>query len=209
MDQWLIRRCWNSHQVLNAKNHAQEAEIIAKAGKRGMVTLATNMAGRGTDIKLDPDVHKLGGLAVIGTERHESRRIDLQLMGRSGRRGDPGFSKFMISLEDDLLEQFESKSWEKLSTKLKRKAPRDGKPVNSRKIHAVVVDAQKRLEGANYDIRKDLLSYDEVIDLQRKMVYKERDLLLERNKLGVSSEKFYVKLPNIHLSIQVIFRKKS
>ncbi|EAC8433241.1 preprotein translocase subunit SecA [Listeria monocytogenes] len=177
------------HQVLNAKNHAQEAEIIAKAGKRGMVTLATNMAGRGTDIKLDPDVHKLGGLAVIGTERHESRRIDLQLMGRSGRRGDPGFSKFMISLEDDLLEQFESKSWEKLSTKLKRKAPRDGKPVNSRKIHAVVVDAQKRLEGANYDIRKDLLSYDEVIDLQRKMVYKERDLLLERNKLGVSSEK--------------------
>lgn len=197
------------HQVLNAKNHAQEAEIIAKAGKRGMVTLATNMAGRGTDIKLDPDVHKLGGLAVIGTERHESRRIDLQLMGRSGRRGDPGFSKFMISLEDDLLEQFESKSWEKLSTKLKRKAPRDGKPVNSRKIHAVVVDAQKRLEGANYDIRKDLLSYDEVIDLQRKMVYKERDLLLERNKLGVSSEKFYVKLPNIHLSIQVIFRKKS
>ncbi len=131
------------HQVLNAKNHAQEAEIIAKAGKRGMVTLATNMAGRGTDIKLDPDVHKLGGLAVIGTERHESRRIDLQLMGRSGRRGDPGFSKFMISLEDDLLEQFESKSWEKLSTKLKRKAPRDGKPVNSRKIHAVVVDAQK------------------------------------------------------------------
>lgn len=110
-------------------------------------------------------------------------------MGRSGRRGDPGFSKFMISLEDDLLEQFESKSWEKLSTKLKRKAPRDGKPVNSRKIHAVVVDAQKRLEGANYDIRKDLLSYDEVIDLQRKMVYKERDLLLERNKLGVSSEK--------------------
>ncbi|KXS57711.1 preprotein translocase subunit SecA, partial [Listeria monocytogenes] len=177
------------HQVLNAKNHAQEAEIIAKAGKRGMVTLATNMAGRGTDIKLDPDVHKLGGLAVIGTERHESRRIDLQLMGRSGRRGDPGFSKFMISLEDDLLEQFESKSWEKLSAKLKRKAPRDGKPVNSRKIHAVVVDAQKRLEGANYDIRKDLLSYDEVIDLQRKMVYKERDLLLERNKLGVSSEK--------------------
>lgn len=170
------------HQVLNAKNHAQEAEIIAKAGKRGMVTLATNMAGRGTDIKLDPDVHKLGGLAVIGTERHESRRIDLQLMGRSGRRGDPGFSKFMISLEDDLLEQFESKSWEKLSAKLKRKAPRDGKPVNSRKIHAVVVDAQKRLEGANYDIRKDLLSYDEVIDLQRKMVYKERDLLLERKK---------------------------
>ncbi|WP_239257180.1 accessory Sec system translocase SecA2 [Listeria ilorinensis] len=177
------------HQVLNAKNHAQEAEIIARAGKRGMVTLATNMAGRGTDIKLDPDVHRLGGLAVIGTERHESRRIDLQLMGRSGRRGDPGFSKFMISLEDDLLQQFESKKWTKLYSKLKRRHPRDGKPVNHRKIHSVVLDAQKRIEAANYDIRKDLLSYDEVIDLQRKVVYKERDELLERNKLGVSSEK--------------------
>lgn len=154
-----------------------------------MVTLATNMAGRGTDIKLSPEVHKLGGLAVIGTERHESRRIDLQLMGRSGRRGDPGFSKFMVSIEDDLLDQFDGKRWEKYAVKLKRKHPRDGKPVNSNKLSGFIVDAQKRIEAANYELRKDLLAYDEVIDLQRKIVYKERDELLKRNKLGVSSEK--------------------
>lgn len=177
------------HQVLNAKNHAQEAEIIAKAGKRGMVTLATNMAGRGTDIKLDEDAHQLGGLAVIGTERHESRRIDLQLMGRAGRRGDLGFSKFMISLEDDLLADYDSKRWIKLREKLLRRAPRTGKPVNKLRLHTYVYEAQKRLEGANYDLRKELLSYDEVIDLQRKMVYQERNELLQRQKLGVSSEK--------------------
>lgn len=185
----LLTKAGIPHQVLNAKNHAQEAEIIAKAGQPGMVTLATNMAGRGTDIKLSSEVYKLGGLAVIGTERHESRRIDLQLMGRSGRRGDPGFSKFMVSIEDELLDQFDNKRWEKFRIKLKRKHPRDGKPVNSPKISRFIVDAQKRIEGANYDLRKDLLSYDEVIDLQRKIVYKERDEVLRRNKLGVSSEK--------------------
>ncbi len=190
----LLRKAGIPHQVLNAKNHAQEAEIIARAGEPGMVTLATNMAGRGTDIKLSPSVHKLGGLAVIGTERHESRRIDLQLMGRSGRRGDPGFSKFMVSIEDDLLEQFDSKKWEKYRLKLKRRHPKDGKPVNSSKINSFILDAQKRIEGANYDLRKDLLSYDEVIDLQRKMVYKERDRLLEQHQLEISSEKILLEV---------------
>ncbi|WP_088839137.1 accessory Sec system translocase SecA2 [Listeria sp. ILCC792] len=196
-NEWISELLTNAgipHQVLNAKNHAQEAEIIARAGEPGMVTLATNMAGRGTDIKLSPSVHKLGGLAVIGTERHESRRIDLQLMGRSGRRGDPGFSKFMVSIEDDLLEQFDSKKWEKYRFKLKRRHPKDGKPVNSSRINGFILDAQKRIEGANYDLRKDLLSYDEVIDLQRKMVYKERDRLLEQHRLEISSEKILLEV---------------
>lgn len=185
----LLTKAGIPHQVLNAKNHAQEAEIIARAGKKGMVTLATNMAGRGTDIKLDKGVYKLGGLAVIGTERHESRRIDLQLMGRSGRRGDPGFSKFILSLDDELIDHFDNKRWEKYVRRTQQKYNFDDKPVSSRKVHQLILDAQKRLESANYDIRKDLLSYDEVIDIQRKKVYEERDRLLSMEKLGAFSER--------------------
>lgn len=185
----LLLKAGIPHQVLNAKNHEQEAEIIARAGKRGMVTLATNMAGRGTDIKLDKGVYTLGGLAVIGTERHESRRIDLQLMGRSGRRGDPGFSKFILSLDDELVDHFDNKRWESYIRRMKRKYNFDDKPVHSRKVHQLVIEAQKRLEGSNYDIRKDLLAYDEVIDIQRKKVYEERDRLLGIDKLGAFSER--------------------
>ncbi|EUJ32664.1 preprotein translocase subunit SecA [Listeria cornellensis FSL F6-0969] len=185
----LLSKAGIPHQVLNAKNHEQEAEIIARAGKRGMVTLATNMAGRGTDIKLDKGVYTLGGLAVIGTERHESRRIDLQLMGRSGRRGDPGFSKFILSLDDELVDHFDNKRWESYVRRMKRKYNFDDKPVHSRKVHQLVIEAQKRLEGSNYDIRKDLIAYDEVIDIQRKKVYEERDRLLGIDKLGAFSER--------------------
>lgn len=141
----LLTKAGIPHQVLNAKNHEQEAEIIARAGKKGMVTLATNMAGRGTDIKLDKGVYKLGGLAVIGTERHESRRIDLQLMGRSGRRGDPGFSKFILSLEDELVDHFDNKRWEKYIRRMKRKYNFDDRPVHSRKVHQMILEAQKTL----------------------------------------------------------------
>ncbi|MBC1475956.1 accessory Sec system translocase SecA2 [Listeria grandensis] len=185
----LLTKAEIPHQVLNAKNHEQEAEIIARAGKRGMVTLATNMAGRGTDIKLDKGVYTLGGLAVIGTERHESRRIDLQLMGRSGRRGDPGFSKFILSLDDELIDHFDNKRWEAYVRRIQRKYNFDDKPVQSRKVHQMVLEAQKRLEGSNYDIRKDLLAYDEVIDIQRKKVYEERDRLLSIDQLGAFSER--------------------
>ncbi|EUJ51042.1 accessory Sec system translocase SecA2 [Paenilisteria rocourtiae] len=185
----LLTKAGIPHQVLNAKNHEQEAEIIARAGKRGMVTLATNMAGRGTDIKLDKGVYTLGGLAVIGTERHESRRIDLQLMGRSGRRGDPGFSKFILSLDDELVDHYDNKRWESYIRRTKQKYNFDDKPVHSRKVHQLVIEAQRRLEGSNYDIRKSLLSYDEVIDIQRKKVYEERDRLLSIDKLGAFSER--------------------
>ncbi len=164
------------HVVLNAKNHAKEAEIIMNAGQKGAVTIATNMAGRGTDIKLGPGVKELGGLAVIGTERHESRRIDNQLRGRSGRQGDPGMSQFYLSLEDDLMIRFGSERIKNLLQRLK--VSDDDAVIQSRMITKQVESAQKRVEGNNYDSRKNVLQYDDVMRAQREVIYGERQQVI-------------------------------
>ncbi|RAZ69845.1 preprotein translocase subunit SecA [Planococcus maitriensis] len=168
------------HSVLNAKNHAHEAEIILDAGQKGAVTIATNMAGRGTDIKLGEGVIEAGGLAVIGTERHESRRIDNQLRGRSGRQGDPGVTQFYLSLEDDLMRRFGSDSMRNMMGKL---GMDDSQPLQSRMVTRSVESAQKRVEGNNFDARKRLLQYDDVLREQREIIYKERMEVLETDNM--------------------------
>ncbi|WP_182073289.1 preprotein translocase subunit SecA [Lactiplantibacillus plantarum] len=168
------------HVVLNAKNHAKEADIVANTGQRGAVTIATNMAGRGTDIKLGPGVKEVGGLAVIGTERHESRRIDNQLRGRAGRQGDPGMSQFYLSLEDDLMLRFGS---ERIKNFLQRMNVEDDDAViQSRMITRQVESAQKRVEGNNYDSRKNVLQYDDVMRAQREVIYGERQQVIMEEK---------------------------
>lgn len=160
------------HEVLNAKNHYREAQIIMNAGQRGAVTIATNMAGRGTDIKLGPGVRELGGLCVIGTERHESRRIDNQLRGRSGRQGDPGESQFYLSLEDDLMKRFGS---ERIKVFMQRmNLSEEESVIKSKMLTRQVESAQKRVEGNNYDSRKQVLQYDDVMREQREIIYKQR-----------------------------------
>ena len=168
------------HNVLNAKNHAREAEIIANAGQRGAVTIATNMAGRGTDIKLGPGVADLGGLAVIGTERHESRRIDNQLRGRAGRQGDPGYSQFFLSLEDDLMLRF---GGERIQLMMERMNMDESDAViKNRLITRSVESAQKRVEGNNYDSRKNVLQYDDVMSQQRNVFYDNRNQVIDENE---------------------------
>ncbi|QBO35909.1 preprotein translocase subunit SecA [Periweissella cryptocerci] len=168
------------HNVLNAKNHAREAEIIANAGQNGAVTIATNMAGRGTDIKLGPGVAEIGGLAVIGTERHESRRIDNQLRGRSGRQGDKGYSQFFLSLEDDLMLRFGA---ERIKNMMQRMNVADEDAVIKNKlITRSVESAQKRVEGNNYDSRKNVLQYDDVMREQREVMYAERNQIIDEDK---------------------------
>lgn len=161
------------HEVLNAKNHEREAEIVAKAGLQGSITIATNMAGRGTDIKLGQGVVALGGLAVIGSERHESRRIDNQLRGRSGRQGDPGYSRFYLSAEDELMLRFGGESFKRRIEMLER-LNTSGEPLSSKLFSRFVTGAQKRIEGNNYDSRKNVLKYDDVLRKQREIIYKER-----------------------------------
>lgn len=161
------------HEVLNAKNHQREAEIIAKAGRIGAVTIATNMAGRGTDIKLQEGVKELGGLAVLGSERHESRRIDNQLRGRSGRQGDPGYSQFYVSVQDDLMIRFGSERMEGIFQSLGDNA------IESKSISKAISSAQRRVEGVNFDGRKALLEYDDVLRQQREIVYEQRNFILE------------------------------
>lgn len=169
------------HEVLNAKNHAREAEIVANAGQLGGVTIATNMAGRGTDIKLTPETKAAGGLCIIGTERHESRRIDNQLRGRSGRQGDPGKSKFFLSLEDDLMRIFGSDRIKGIMMKLGMK---DDEPIEHSMITNAIAKAQKKVETHNFDIRKHLLDFDNVMNEQRKVIYKiRRDILNDENNL--------------------------
>ncbi len=180
------------HEVLNAKNHAREAEIIAKAGEKGAVTIATNMAGRGTDIKLTDEVKELGGLAVIGTERHESRRIDNQLRGRSGRQGDPGFSQFCVSFEDDLLVRFGT---DRAKMILQRVGFTDDMSIRNKMLSSSVETAQKRIEGNNYDMRKTILQYDDVINKQREAIYSMRNEILDTDDIHsvvVESIKNYV-----------------
>jgi preprotein translocase subunit SecA len=167
------------HEILNAKNHAREAEIIAKAGLKGSVTIATNMAGRGTDIKLGEGVVELGGLAVIGSERHESRRIDNQLRGRSGRQGDPGYTRFYISADDELMVRFGGETFKQRLEMLERLNANETEPLSSKIFTRFVTGAQKRIEGNNFDARKNVLKYDDVLRKQREILYKERrDVLI-------------------------------
>ena len=172
----LLRKQRISHRVLNAKYHEKEAEIIAKAGQKGAVTIATNMAGRGTDIVLGEGVKELGGLCIIGTERHESRRIDNQLRGRAGRQGDPGVTKFYISLEDDLMRLFGS---ERIQGLIESVGLEEDQPIEHRMLTKGIENAQRKVEGQNFGIRKHVLQYDNVMNKQREVIYKQRRMVLE------------------------------
>lgn len=176
----MLKRAGIQHNVLNAKQHQREAEIVAHAGRRGSVTIATNMAGRGTDIKLEPSVKEAGGLVIIGTERHDSRRIDRQLRGRAGRQGDPGISQFFISLEDDLMRLFQGERIASIMTRFK--VP-EGEPIQSPLITKTVENAQKKVEGNNFAVRKRLLEYDDVMNQQREVIYDRRRHALQGDRL--------------------------
>ena len=188
------------HEVLNAKNHEREAEIVAKAGEKGAITIATNMAGRGTDIKLGKGVKELGGLYVIGTERHESRRIDNQLRGRSGRQGDPGTSQFFVSFEDDLMRRFGT---DKIKDMLVRVGFDENQAIRSRTFTKSIESAQKKVEGNNYDMRKSLLDYDNVMNEQREIIYSRRNEILDQDDISERTERTFEKnvenLINDHL----------
>lgn len=185
------------HEVLNAKNHFKEAEIIQTAGKKGAVTIATNMAGRGTDIKLGPGVKELGGLAVIGTERHESRRIDNQLRGRAGRQGDPGVSQFYLSLEDDLMRRFGSEAIQRVLETFRIEG--EDAVIQSGMVSRQVESAQERVEGNNYDVRRNVLKYDDVMREQREVIYAQRNEVMDEQE----SLK-YVTVPMIRRTIKTI-----
>lgn len=180
----MLKKVGIKHEVLNAKQHEREAEIVALAGQYGAVTIATNMAGRGTDIKLDEKAKAAGGLVIIGTERHESRRIDNQLRGRSGRQGDPGFSRFYISLEDDVLRLF---GGEKTLNMFRHMGVDENKPLCHNSLSKVIESSQRKIEGNNYGIRKNLLDFDEVNNQQREAVYAKRKLLLENTNMHEDS----------------------
>ena len=191
------------HEVLNAKNHAREADIIAKAGREGSVTIATNMAGRGTDIKLTDKSRELGGLVVLGSERHESRRIDNQLRGRSGRQGDPGYSRFYVSLEDELMVRFGSG---RISTLF---AQMGDIPIENKTVTKAISSAQKRVEGLNFDIRKALLDYDDVMRQQRETMYAQRNFILENEDIHSVVENMFSRvMENLVESNTVIDGKK-
>ncbi len=175
-----LTRTGIKHHVLNAKHHEREAEIVAEAGQRGQVTISTNMAGRGTDIKLGEGVAELGGLHILGTERHESRRIDNQLRGRSGRQGDMGSSRFYLSLEDDLLRIFGA---ERISSIMDKIGIEENQPIEHKMISKAIENAQKRVEGQNFDIRKHLLEYDDVMNRQRQVIYEQRKKVLRGEDL--------------------------
>ena len=185
----LLKKAGLKHEVLNAKNHEREADIIAKAGEIGAITLATNMAGRGTDIKLGEGVKELGGLCVIGTERHESRRIDNQLRGRAGRQGDPGKSQFFVSFEDDLMRRFGTDRIKNMLTSL---GIDETQAIRSKTLTKSIESAQKKVEGNNYDIRKTLLDYDNVLNEQREIIYNRRNDILDEE--------------SIHENILVVFK---
>ena len=178
------------YELLNAKNHAREAEIISHAGEKGKITVATNMAGRGTDIKLAPGIAEIGGLCVFGTERHESRRIDNQLRGRSGRQGDPGFSRFYVSLDDELMRRFANERMVKYFESLGTEA------LESSMVMNVITSAQKQIEGKNFDIRKNLLDYDDVLAKQREIIYGKRDRILMSQDIGDIINEFFQKAGN-------------
>ncbi len=178
-----LKRRGIAHSVLNAKNHEEEAEIVSMAGQKGSVTISTNMAGRGTDIVLGEGVTDLGGLHILGTERHESRRIDNQLRGRSGRQGDPGSSRFYLSLEDDLLRIF---GGERMTTIMEKLGMQEGEPIEHGLISKAIENAQRRVEGHNFDIRKHILEYDDVMNQQREVIYQQRREILCEDSLKPS-----------------------
>ena len=184
----LLKKAHLPHEVLNAKNHEREAEIIVKAGEKGAITIATNMAGRGTDIKLGEGVKELGGLYVIGTERHESRRIDNQLRGRSGRQGDPGVSQFFVSFEDDLMRRFGT---EKIKNMLISLGIDGSQAIRSKTFTRSIETAQKKVEGNNFDMRKSLLDYDNVMNQQREIIYKRRNELLDKEDVTLDIEETF------------------
>ncbi|MCU0330503.1 MAG: preprotein translocase subunit SecA [Candidatus Kapabacteria bacterium] len=187
----MFKRASIVHNVLNAKQHQREAEIVAQAGRKGAVTIATNMAGRGTDIKLDPEVKANGGLAIIGTERHESRRIDRQLRGRAGRQGDPGSSQFFISLEDDLMRLF---GGERIAAIMQTMKVPDGEPIQHSMVTKSVTNAQKKVEANNFSIRKRLLEYDNVMNQQREVVYDRRRHALMGDRLKADLYEYVMEL---------------
>jgi preprotein translocase subunit SecA len=176
----MLKKRGIKHHVLNAKHHEREAEIVAEAGRKGAVTIATNMAGRGTDIILKDGAQELGGLHIIGTERHESRRIDNQLRGRAGRQGDPGSSQFFLSLEDDLMRLFGA---ENIMNIMDRLGLEEDQPIENRLVSRAIESAQKRVEGNNFDIRKHVLRFDDVMNSQREVIYRQRREILERDNL--------------------------
>jgi preprotein translocase subunit SecA len=184
----LLTRRGIKHQVLNAKHHQREAEIVADAGKAGAVTIATNMAGRGTDIKLGEGVKEAGGLAIIGTERHDSRRVDRQLRGRSGRQGDPGSSQFFVSLEDDLMRKFGS---ERIAKLMDRMGLKEGEVITHSMVSKSIERAQKKVEENNFGIRKRLLEYDDVMNAQRKAIYKKRKNALYGDRLDLDIDNMF------------------
>src|SRR5450432_1412516 len=170
------------HNVLNAKQHAKEAQVVAEAGLTGAVTIATNMAGRGTDIKLGPGVKEAGGLAILGTERHESRRVDRQLRGRAGRQGDPGTSQFFVSLEDDLMRLFGS---ERIASLMDKMGHKEGEVIQHSMVTKSIERAQKKVEENNFGIRKRLIEYDDVMNKQRNVVYRKRKSALFGERLAL------------------------
>mgnify|MGYP004491736253 FL=1 len=176
----LLKKEGLKHEVLNAKNHAREAEIVALAGEKGAITIATNMAGRGTDIKLGKGVKELGGLCVIGTERHESRRIDNQLRGRAGRQGDPGMSQFFVSFEDDLMRRFGT---DKVKNMVMALGMVGDQAIRSKSLTKSIESAQKKVEGNNFDMRKNLLDYDNVVNEQRRIIYEQRNTIIDNESI--------------------------
>ena len=197
----LLKREGVPHSVLNAKHHAQEAEIVAQAGQAGKVTIATNMAGRGTDIKLGEGVVELGGLHILGPERHESRRIDNQLRGRSGRQGDPGSSRFYLSLEDDLMRLFGS---DRLSGLMQKLGMQEGEPIENNMVSRAIENAQKRVEGHHFEIRKTLLDYDNVMNQQRTVIYSlRRDLMQEPDLEPILNEYLSDLLDDMYAGLEV------
>ena len=176
----LLKKEGLKHEVLNAKNHAREAEIVAMAGEKGAITIATNMAGRGTDIKLGEGVKELGGLCVIGTERHESRRIDNQLRGRAGRQGDPGMSQFFVSFEDDLMRRFGT---DKVKAMVMALGLVGDQAIRSKSLTKSIETAQKKVEGNNFDMRKNLLDYDNVVNEQRRIIYEQRNNVIDNESI--------------------------
>lgn len=206
----LLKRNGIPHSVLNAKQHEREAEIIAKAGQKGSVTIATNMAGRGTDIKLGEGVRELGGLAVIGTERHEARRIDNQLRGRSGRQGDPGYSRFYLSAQDELMIRFGGNRFERLLGMIAN-PDADGyeTPLESKMFSRFVESAQKKVEGANYDSRKNVVEYDEVLRKQREVIYGQRKDILFLDDMEPTIRKMIKNVVKRNIGGYIVHEKKN
>lgn len=206
----LLKRNGIPHSVLNAKQHEREAEIIAKAGQKGSVTIATNMAGRGTDIKLGEGVRELGGLAVIGTERHEARRIDNQLRGRSGRQGDPGYSRFYLSAQDELMIRFGGDRFERLLGMIAN-PDADGyeTPLESKMFSRFVESAQKKVEGANYDSRKNVVEYDEVLRRQREVIYGQRKDILFLDDMEPTIRKMIKNVVKRNIGGYIVHEKKN